>query len=247
LDAAAEFKGFGAQALPFLKALGFHQTKEWFAENRAIYESEIRVPMGDLIEDLTARFEKLKVPLKGTRAASMFRVNKDVRFSKDKAPYNTHASAVLTRSGGKKDQGGAYIHIKPGECYIGAGIWYAEPEEFRAFRDAIISRTEEFRSLELAIKAKGHTFATDDELKRVPTDFRDLTDEDQRRWMRMKHFFVNVQIADDEITTPVLADKIVTLAQTMVPIMDFAWRAMDPVTALKVQPSLQNPDSKSDF
>jgi uncharacterized protein (TIGR02453 family) len=247
LNAAAEFKGFGAQALPFLKALGFHQTKEWFAENKALYESEIRAPMGDLIEDLTARFEKLYVPLKGTRAASMFRVNKDVRFSKDKAPYNTHASAVLTRSGGKKDQGGAYIHIKPGECFVGAGIWYAEPEEFRAFRDAIISRTKEFRSLELAIKAKGHAFSNEDELKRVPTDFRDLTDEDQRRWMRMKHFFVNVQITDDEITTPALADKIVTLTQTMLPVMEFAWRAMDPVTALKVQPSLQHPDSKSDF
>ena len=233
-----EFKGFGAQALPFLKALGFHQNKEWFAENKPLYESEVRVPMGDLIEDLTVRFEKSKIQLKGSRAASMFRVNKDVRFSKDKAPYNTHASAVLTRSGGKKDQGGAYIHIKPGECFIGAGIWYAEPEEFRALRDAIISRTGEFSAIEAAIKAEGHVFATDDELKRVPADFRDLTDEDQRRWMRMKHFFVNVQLSDEEITAPMLADKVVTLAQTMVPLMNFAWRAMDPITAAKAQQSL---------
>ncbi len=247
MSVPAEFKGFGSQALPFLKALGFHQNKEWFAENKPLYESEIRVPMGDLIEDVTERFKKLSIPLKGSRAASMFRVNKDVRFSKDKAPYNTHASAVLTRSGGKKDQGGAYIHIKPGECYIGAGIWYAEPEEFRAFRDTIIARTDEFRAHEAAISAKGHTFATDDELKRVPSDFRDLTDEDQRRWMRMKHFFVNAQLTDDEITSPLLADKVVSLAQTMLPIMDFAWSAMDPVTALKAQPSLQHPDSHSDF
>jgi uncharacterized protein (TIGR02453 family) len=243
----SEFKGFGLQAVAFLRALAFHQNKEWFAENKPLYESQIRAPMGDLIEDVTARFEALKMPLKGTRTGSMFRVNKDVRFSKDKAPYNTHASAVLTRSGGKKDQGGAYIHIKPGECYIGAGIWYAEAEEFRALRDTIIARTDDFRSHEAAIKAKGHTFATDDELKRVPSDFRDLTDEDQRRWMRMKHFFVNVQLTDDEITTPDLVDKIVALAQTMLPVMDFAWRAMDPVTALKVQPSLQHPDSSADF
>ena len=245
--APVDFKGFGPQALPFLNALGFHQNKEWFAENKPLYESQIKAPMGDLIEELTARFETQKITLKGTRAASMFRVNKDVRFSKDKAPYNTHASAVLTRSGGKKDQGGAYIHIKPGECFIGAGIWYAEAEEFRALRDTIIARTDQFRSLEKAIAAKGHAFATDDELKRVPTDFRHLTDEDQRRWMRMKHFFVNVQIADDEITTPEFADKIVTLAQTMMPIMNFCWRAMDPVTALKAQPSLQHPDSDPAF
>lgn len=241
----AQFTGFGQQALPFLKALGFHQNKEWFAENKPLYESQIRAPMGDLIEDATARFDELKIPLKGSRATSMFRVNKDVRFSKDKSPYNTHASAVLTRSGGKKDQGGAYIHIKPGDCYIGAGIWYAEPEEFRAFRDTILSRTDEFRALEAAITAKGHAFSNENELKRVPTDFRELTDEDQRRWMRMKHFFVNVQITDDEITTPVLADKIIALTQTILPIMNFAWRAMDPVTAAKVK--VANESLESDF
>lgn len=235
MAAPVEFKGFGRQALPFLSALGFHQNKEWFAENKLLYEREIRTPMGDLIEDVTARFEKLNIPLKGSRTASMFRVNKDVRFSKDKSPYNTHASAVLTRSGGKKDQGGAYIHIKPGECFIGAGIWMPEPEEFRALRDTIINRTEEFRRLEQAITASGHVFATDDELKRVPADFRALTDEDQRRWMRMKHFFVNVPMPDEDITTPVLAGKLVALTQTMLPLMDFAWRAMDPITAAKTQ------------
>lgn len=234
----SEFKGFGQQALPFLKALGFHQNKEWFAENKPLYESQIRAPMGDLIEGMTARFEQLTVPLKGTRTGSMFRVNKDVRFSKDKSPYNTHASAVLTRSGGKKDQGGAYIHIKPGECFIGAGIWMPEAEEFRALRDTIIARTDEFRAIEAAINSKGHVFASDDELKRVPTDFRELTDEDQRRWMRMKHFFVNVQLTDEEITTTILADKIVELTQTMLPIMNFAWRAMDPITAAKTQAGL---------
>ena len=66
------FEGFGPQALPFLKALWFYQTKEWFEANRATYESELKGPMGDLVEDLATAFAKAKLPLKGDRKASLF-------------------------------------------------------------------------------------------------------------------------------------------------------------------------------
>src|ERR1019366_7797926 len=58
------FSGFGPQAVPFFKALAFHQTKDWFEANRAIYEDEIKRPLGDLVEDLAARFAKAKTPPK---------------------------------------------------------------------------------------------------------------------------------------------------------------------------------------
>ena len=97
------FQGFGPKALPFLKALGFHQTKEWFEANRATYESDLKTPMGDLVEDLSAAFAKAKIPLKGDRQASLFRINRDVRFAKDKSPYKTNVGAVMTRGGSKND------------------------------------------------------------------------------------------------------------------------------------------------
>ncbi len=111
------FQGFGPQALPFFKALGFHQTKEWFEANRAIYESEIKGPLGDLVEELAARFAKSGTPLKGDRKASLFRINRDVRFAKDKSPYKTNAGAVLTRAGAKNDPGLFYIHIAADGCF----------------------------------------------------------------------------------------------------------------------------------
>ncbi len=61
----SEFTGFGKQALPFLKALDFHQSREWFKENRALYESELETPRGDLVEALTAAFAANGIPLKG--------------------------------------------------------------------------------------------------------------------------------------------------------------------------------------
>jgi uncharacterized protein (TIGR02453 family) len=85
--ASMPFSGFGPQALPFFKALAFHQTKDWFEANRAIYEGDVKTPFGDLVEALAARFAKEKIPLKGDRKASLFRINRDVRFAKDKSPY----------------------------------------------------------------------------------------------------------------------------------------------------------------
>ena len=119
---AMPFSGFGPQAVPFFKALAFHQTKDWFEANRAIYEGEIKGPLGDLVEDLAARFAKAKTPLKGDRKASLFRINRDVRFAKDKSPYKTNAGAVLSRTGAKNDPGMLYFHVAAEGCFAAAGF-----------------------------------------------------------------------------------------------------------------------------
>ena len=80
------FAGFGSQSLKFLKALAFHQNREWFHENKAIYEREVRGPMGDLVEILAARFDKAKIPLRGDRRNSLYRVNRDVRSGPGTVP-----------------------------------------------------------------------------------------------------------------------------------------------------------------
>lgn len=112
----------GKKALPFLKALGFHQDRDWFKENKALYESDVKTPLGDLIEHVSARMEAEGLPLRGTRKTSLYRVNRDVRFSKNKDPYNTHASALLTRTGTKKDQGFAYVHMSNERSFVATGF-----------------------------------------------------------------------------------------------------------------------------
>src|SRR5271170_6160111 len=121
---AQQFHGFGPQALPFLKALAFHQTREWFEANRATYESDLKTPMGDLVEDLAVAFASAKIPLKGDRKASLFRINRDVRFAKDKSPYKTQAGAVMTRGGAKNDVGLLYVHVALDGCFAAAGFYH---------------------------------------------------------------------------------------------------------------------------
>ena len=98
----ARFKGFGPKALALLQGPEFHQSKAWFDENRApLREATCSRPMVALLDDLTAAFAKQKIPLKADGKQSIFRINRDIRFSKDKSPYKTHMGAVMTRSGGK--------------------------------------------------------------------------------------------------------------------------------------------------
>ncbi|NJR13228.1 MAG: TIGR02453 family protein [Phyllobacteriaceae bacterium] len=223
----AGFSGFGDKALPFLKALGFHQTKEWFHENRALYDSAIKSPMGDLIEDATARFAALGIPLKGTRTGAMFRVNRDVRFSKEKHPYNTHASAVLTRNGTKKDAGGAYIHIKPGECFVGAGVWLTEPPVLNALRRKILAFPDTFLAIEDALTAKGLPFSDEDRMKRVPADYKHVTEPRLQSLMTRRHFFVNRTIDNDAITGTAVLDALLETTQACDELFAFCWPVLD--------------------
>jgi uncharacterized protein (TIGR02453 family) len=128
------FAGFGPKALPFFKALAFHQSREWFEANRETYEGAVRGPLGDFVEDVAERLRKTKIPIKGDRKSSMFRIHRDVRFSANKDPYKTHAGVVLTRSGNKNDPGLLYFHLSPEECFFAAGFHLPDSDKLARLR-----------------------------------------------------------------------------------------------------------------
>ena len=230
------FQGFGPQAVPFLKALGFHQSREWFHENKKLYEKELRLPLIALVEDVSQRMEARDIPLRGTRKGSIFRINRDVRFSKEKHPYNTHVSAVLTRTGTKKDTGGVYIHFAPdGDRFAGpeegsffaSGLWFPPSPLLKALRQRIVSHYGEFRKLVAGLEGHGLSIGHDQMLTRPPLGFKDVSDSEQMEWLKHKSFVVSRQIPDSRLTAPDLADDIVTFAEQILPFMQFVWRATD--------------------
>src|SRR5207244_531775 len=95
------FRGFGQKALPFFRALDFHQDRDWFRDNRAIYDADVYEPLAALIATLSEACAARGLPLRGSPKGSIFRIHRDVRFSKDKRPYKAHAGALMTRSGTK--------------------------------------------------------------------------------------------------------------------------------------------------
>jgi len=221
------FTGFGPKALSFFEALKFHQSREWFEENRSLYENDVLAPMVALIDDLTAGFAKRKIPLKGDGKRSIFRLNRDIRFSKDKSPYKTHAGAVMTRSGSKKDQGLLYIHIDPTGCFTAAGFYMPEAPALAKLRKAILAHPGKAKALLAKLDKSGLELGTFDQLTRVPRGLEALKDGPLDGMIRMKSLVVEEKLTDKLVKSPKLADAIVDFAERAKPLLDFGWQAID--------------------
>jgi uncharacterized protein (DUF2461 family) len=107
------FPGFASADLAFLSGLAAHNDRDWFTANRAVYDEVLKPALAALIADASTACAARGLALGGDPNKSQFRIHRDVRFSKDKQPYKTHLSAVLTRDGLKMSPGMAYIHIEP--------------------------------------------------------------------------------------------------------------------------------------
>lgn len=221
----APFKGFGDKAVPFLKALDFHQNREWFVENKDLFEEHLKEPLGDLIEELTVRFEKAGLPFKGDRVKSQFRIKRDTRFSHDKAPYNRHLSALLSNSGTKWDESGCfYVCIGlPGirDCYAGVAWWGPKKELLQAIRESIVEKPDEYRAVVAKLKKSGLQISDHERLKRTPRGFETVTDIDLLEGIRNRHFAVRMEIDPESITRADLADRLVKFAEQSRPLIDW--------------------------
>lgn len=216
-----QFKGFGEKAIPFLKALDFHQSREWFQENRDLYESELRQPFGDLIDALTERFATLKLGLKGDRRKSMFRINRDVRFSKDKRPYNQHVSAILSPDGTKANEGVLFIYVGLDRCFAGIAWYQPRPELMQAMRNAIVAKPAAFRAMVTALKRNGLELGRDERMKRMPRGFEQVTEPDLSEAIRNRHFVTRHDIDPAGIHRPSLADELVDFTKRAKPLLDW--------------------------
>jgi uncharacterized protein (TIGR02453 family) len=222
------FTGFGKQALPFFKGIAFHQNKAWFDENRAIYDRDFVEPMIALLDDLTERFAKARIPLKADGKRSMFRLNRDIRFSKDKSPYKTHGGAVMTRSGDKNDNGLLYIHIDPEGCFTAAGFYMPEPGDLAKLRKAVTASSgKKYRAVESALRKGELELGHFDQLTRVPKGFEKLKDGPLDGAIRLKSFIVEEKLPQKLIGTSRMTDAIFDFAKRSMPLLKFGWTALE--------------------
>lgn len=215
------FNGFGQKAIPFLKALDFHQSREWFLENRDLFASELRDPFGDLVETLSERFAAAGLGLRGDRKKSLFRINRDVRFARDKRPYNRHLSAILSPDGTKMEQGVFFVHIGLERCFAGVAWWQPGPALLLAMRNAIATRPGEFRALIEALKQNGLELDAEGCMKRAPRGFEHVTAADLAAAIRNRHFAVRHEIDPAGIHGPALVDELIDFALRAKPLLDW--------------------------
>ena len=225
-SADAAFAGFGAGALAFLRALGFYQDRAWFQENRAVYESELRLPLAALVADLSLVLERCGLPLSGDPRRALFRINRDIRFARDKSPYNTHVSAALTRGGAKRAPGALYLHFAPEGCLAAAGFWHPEPAELARLRGAILGDPRGFAALERALARRGLALARADALKRLPRGFERVSDARIAEALRLRSLTVHRDLPEEMVFRPALVGQIADFAAAAMPLLRFGWAAL---------------------
>ena len=185
----------------FLKDLEQNNDREWFDKNKVVFkkqEKTVKDFLHTVLDKLKEHdeIEKLK----------MFRIYRDVRFSKDKTPYKSHLAGSFVRTGAKL-RGGYYVHIKPGDSFIATGFWEPNKEDLFTIRKELELDAQEFRAVinAPAFKKIWGEIAGD-ELKTAPKGF-DKAHEDIDL-IKMKQFIFVRKFSDKEVLSADFVDKI---------------------------------------
>jgi len=186
---------FNRKTVKFLKELEQNNNRDWFAANKDRYEDEVRTPAFDYIESMSQHMAKISPHfITSTKkvGGSLMRVHKDIRFSKDKTPYKTNIGVNFRHVQGKDVHApGFYLHIEPGDVFIGAGIWRPESSTLKNVRTLIDEYPKEWKTLSGKITGKDGFEFGGTSLKRPPTGFAKdhplLTDLKRKDFIAVQH------------------------------------------------------------
>ena len=212
----------GKSTLQFLTALKKNNSKEWFDANRPKYESakaDVYATIEKLVQ-VIGTYDKDIAPLQLKDCT--FRINRDIRFAKDKTPYKTNIAGYFAKGGKKSDAAGYYMHIEPGAAFIAAGCWWPEPKHLAAIRQEIDYNFDDWQKIISSKKFKSaftEGVAQKDTLQRAPKGY----DEENPAiaFLKLKSFVVYKQLTDAELMHKNLVKHIAAVFNAAKPMVDF--------------------------
>ena len=209
-----------------------NQTKAWFDANKTVYEREVKLPLGALADALAAEFDRRQIPLTGDAKRSLFRINRDVRFSKDKSPYKTNGAVVWFRPGSSKDGAGVlYFHLAESGCFVAAVFYLPDKDVLDSLREGIRVRPDSFLAMHEALAARGLAIERGESLSRMPRGFEDMADTPVSPYLKLRSFIVRRPLRVNEVADAGLIDRLAGFAEDAMPLLQFGWRAVDEVAA----------------
>ena len=187
---------FDKSFLKFFKTLAKNNNRHWFNEHKAEYRQVVVEPLVEFITEIAPRLNRVSrhfVADPKPSGGSMFRIYRDVRFSKDKSPYKLHAACQFRHKVGKDAHApGFYVHISPDEVIFGGGIWMPPNPVLNKIRDTIVENPQEWQRIKTnksIMKLCGGIGG--DALKRPPRGFdanhRHIEDLKRKSFFAMRH------------------------------------------------------------
>ena len=207
--------------IKFLANLKENNNREWFAMNKSWYE-EVKSDLerfldNELIPGLAAFDSRIRSL---TAKQCMFRIYRDVRFSKDKSPYKTYFGSYIAPGGRKSPFTGYYLHLEAGNCFAAGGVHCPKGDVLKNIRFEIYNRYDEFLSLVNEKKFKAcFNGITGEQLKRPPAGFP--KDFPGMNYLKQKEFIYLRRFEDSALDDPGFAAFLLDTYKTMKPVNDF--------------------------
>ena len=213
--------------LSFLTQLKDNNNRDWFEANRKTYESA-RQEYLLFVTEVLAGLKEFDSTLAGLEPKKcMFRINRDVRFSKNKDPYKTNFGSYFNKGGKGIECAGYYFHLEPGASFIGGGYWMPQAPELKKIRSEIDYNLDEFLDIlnEKELKKLFGNLGNDQKLSRPPQGYG--PENPAIEYLKLKSFVVTAPITDAELLVKSLTNKILAHFKAMAPLVHFLNRAID--------------------
>ena len=222
------FSGFEQSFFDFFAELSVNNNREWFQANKTRYENRVVTPILNFIQAAQAPMAAVSNHIEAIPkrvGGSMFRIYKDVRFSKDKSPYKTHGAMQFRHEMGKDVHApGFYVHLGVGEVFLGAGIWRPAADALKKIRCAIRDHGDQWRAI-TAEAAFGDRFRMAGEsLKRPPKGFP--ADHPLIEDIKRKDFIAIHEMSVADFLKPDILDKVIDHFSLSGPLMKFLCDAL---------------------
>jgi len=215
--------GFTPALFDFLRELKRNNNRDWFQANKSRYEKDVKDPLLVFIADFADRVPEISPHIAAIPRAtggSMFRIYRDMRFSKDKTPYKTAAALHFRHERGKDVHApGYYLHLEPGSVFMGAGIWKPDGETVAKIRSRIDAKQAEWRET-IGNEAFSSTFSLEgDSLKRPPRGYD--PDHPLILDLKRKDFIGSMELSEEIVLRDDFLDLYVDLCKKSAPLMRF--------------------------
>ena len=221
---------FSDASFKFLRALARNNDKTWFNAHKPQYEDHVRQPFLRLLTDLQPDLAQISGYFRAdprTVGGSLFRIYRDARFSNDKSPYKPWQGARLFHERRKQVAAPSfYVHLQPGQCFVGAGLWHPEAHTQRRVRQFIFDNPGSWKAAAHAPKfRKRFEFESSEVLSRpprgFPADFEMIEDLKHRNFVFSRH------LEDADMTGPRLRQSLAADLVALGPFVDYLCAALD--------------------
>ncbi len=231
-EAAPIFEGFSKETFKFLHGLKKNNNKEWFEAHREEYEMHLRNPSKALAYAMGEYFRAHNMPIIGNAKTSLFRINRDIRFSKDKSPYKTHVGLSFPLDGTKKEEwSGFYIGFEPAKTgkdvsvFAGGGVYMPMPPFLKRIRAKIAAEHKTVTKLLTAksFSALYPTGLTGESLKRIPVGYSE--DHPAAELLKLKSFIFNTNLTGEDLLREELPQLLGAKFKAALPVVEFLGRS----------------------